>query len=291
MNAAARRAGGRRLARVGLVTGTLVLVWVALSLLLPDDTAFAHANLARASPAPNSVLDEAPSRVAIWFTEPVEPSLSEIQVLDPQGSRVDDGDSLVDANDPLAMSVGLGPVPDGTYTVAWKNVSTVDGPPSPRVFRLLRRRAYHWSVHGDAQRAAASVSLGARRAVAGACERPRDGRRPDIRPAGLQARSALQRSRAISAPSWGRAGVPLPQAYASGGWAFHRVFRSPTGPQCGRGPRGLTPGNGGLSAVVHLGGHRVGPAVALAHWTVTRLPRSPGCAPVRVHAGPLGGRG
>ena len=127
MNAAALRAGGRRAARIGLVTGALLLVWVALGLLLPSDTAFAHANLARASPAPNSVLDKAPSRVAIWFTEPIEPSLSEIQVLDAQGSRVDDGDSIVDANDPLAMSVGLGPILEGTYTVAWKNVSTVDG--------------------------------------------------------------------------------------------------------------------------------------------------------------------
>ena len=115
------------MARIGLVTGALVLVWAALGLLLPSDTAFAHANLAKASPAPNSVLDEAPSRVAIWFTEPIEPSLSEIQVLDAEGSRVDDGDSLVDTNDPLAMSVGLGPIAEGTYTVAWKNVSTVDG--------------------------------------------------------------------------------------------------------------------------------------------------------------------
>ena len=112
---------------MGLIAGAVVLVWAALGLLPPGDTAFAHANLARASPAPNSVLDEAPSRVAIWFTEPIEPSLSEIQVLDAQGSRVDDGDSLVDTNDPLAMSVGLTPVPEGTYTVAWRNVSTVDG--------------------------------------------------------------------------------------------------------------------------------------------------------------------
>ena len=127
MNATVRRAGGSQAARIGLIAGAVVLVWVALGLLLPADTAFAHANLARASPAPNSVLDEAPSCVAIWFTEPIEPSLSEIQVLDAQGSRVDDGDNLVDTNDPLAMSVGLTPVPEGTYTVAWKNVSTVDG--------------------------------------------------------------------------------------------------------------------------------------------------------------------
>ena len=66
LSQAARRAGGRRVARIGLVTGALVLVWAALGLLPHGETAFAHANLARASPAPNSVLDKAPSRVAIW---------------------------------------------------------------------------------------------------------------------------------------------------------------------------------------------------------------------------------
>ena len=87
----------------------------------------AHANLVEASPAPNSTLDAAPSQVIIWFTEPIEPRLSEIRVLDAQGTRVDDGSPQFDANDPTVMSVGMTPVPDGTYTVAWKNVSTVDG--------------------------------------------------------------------------------------------------------------------------------------------------------------------
>ena len=89
--------------------------------------AAAHANLASAEPAPGSVLDAAPTRVAAWFTEPIEPGLSEIRVLDASGARVDDGTSVVDRNDPTAMSVGLAPIPEGTYTVAWKNVSTVDG--------------------------------------------------------------------------------------------------------------------------------------------------------------------
>ena len=48
-------------------------------------------------------------------------------MLDAAGKQVDEGDSVVDDLNPLAMSVGLGDVPDGTYTVAWKNVSTVDG--------------------------------------------------------------------------------------------------------------------------------------------------------------------
>ena len=105
----------------------LVIAGVLLVLLWLPPAALAHANLAKAAPSPNSVLDEAPERVVIWFTEPIEPNLSEIRVLDSLGARVDDGASFVDPNDATAMSVGLGPIPDGTYTVAWKNVSTVDG--------------------------------------------------------------------------------------------------------------------------------------------------------------------
>ena len=89
--------------------------------------ASAHANLVSAQPAPNSELDEAPERVIIWFTEPLEPSLSSIQVLDTEGKRVDQDNAIVDDLNPLVMSVDLGELSDGTYTVAWTNVSTVDG--------------------------------------------------------------------------------------------------------------------------------------------------------------------
>ena len=100
---------------------------LALSLILQGQVVLAHANLDRAQPAPNSTLDEAPDRVVIWFTEPLEPAFSEIQVLDSAGARVDNGDSAVDRSDPTVMSVSLGTLADGTYTVGWKNVSTVDG--------------------------------------------------------------------------------------------------------------------------------------------------------------------
>ncbi len=92
------------------------------------DSASAHANLADAEPAPNSVLDTPPSKITIRFTEPLEPSFSAIEVLDSQGSRVDNDDSAVDPRDPTVMYVTVQEdAPDGTYTVAWRNLSTVDG--------------------------------------------------------------------------------------------------------------------------------------------------------------------
>ena len=80
----------------------LAFVFAVLILSRPD-TASAHANLADADPAPNSVLETGPSKITIWFTEPLEPSFSAIEVLDSQGSRVDNDDSAVDPNDPTVM--------------------------------------------------------------------------------------------------------------------------------------------------------------------------------------------
>ena len=105
----------------------LFLVLAALVVFRPN-FASAHANLADADPAPNSILESAPSKVTIWFTEPLVSSLSSIEVLDSQGSRVDNDDSTVNPSDPTVMYVTLrDDLPNGTYTVAWRSLSTVDG--------------------------------------------------------------------------------------------------------------------------------------------------------------------
>ena len=113
--------------QAGILAALLMLLGVLGWWLLFPTLAAAHANLASSDPPANSELETAPGRIIIWFTEPIEPDLSEIRVLDASGKQVDLGDSVVDDLNPLAMSVGLSDVPDGTYTVAWKNVSTVDG--------------------------------------------------------------------------------------------------------------------------------------------------------------------
>lgn len=105
----------------------VLLLTLALLLLAQARPAQAHAAFLRSDPAPNSVLPEHTHQVTIWFSEPLEPDFSEIQVLNTQGQQVDSGNSQVLPNDPMAMSVSLPTLPDGTYTVVWRNVSTVDG--------------------------------------------------------------------------------------------------------------------------------------------------------------------
>ena len=103
-----------------------IVLLLALFALTPA-RASAHANLAESDPTANSVLDSPPERIVIRFTEPLEPALSEIRVLDSQGQQIDLGDSALDPDDPTVMSVSVGTLGNGSYTVAWRNVSTVDG--------------------------------------------------------------------------------------------------------------------------------------------------------------------
>jgi copper transport protein len=91
------------------------------------ETADAHANQINSSPAPKSEHETSPDRVIIWFSEPIEKSFSVVTVLNSAAERVDLDDSARDSSEPTAISVGLPALENGTYTVVWKNLSSVDG--------------------------------------------------------------------------------------------------------------------------------------------------------------------
>ena len=107
-------------------TVVLALI-VCLATILVEQPASAHANLLKASPEPSEALDGPPERVIIWFTETIEPAFSTITVLDARGADITEGETTFDATEPTAMWVPLAQIETGTYTVVWKNVSSVDG--------------------------------------------------------------------------------------------------------------------------------------------------------------------
>ncbi len=116
--------------RLRRAPGLLLVLAAALAsaVVLADvDELEAHANVARADPPVNARVDFRPQRVTIWFTEPIAPEFSSIEVLDQSGARVDLGDSASSTADPTQLSVTLDVIEPGAYTVAWRNVSTVDG--------------------------------------------------------------------------------------------------------------------------------------------------------------------
>ena len=105
----------------------MLMSLVATSPLVLAEHVWAHANLLRAVPEPSAVLQQSPAHVTLWFSERIAPDFSTIQVLDAQGRRMDNDDNAVAQEDATALTVTLRSVPHGLYTVAWKNVSMIDG--------------------------------------------------------------------------------------------------------------------------------------------------------------------
>jgi len=109
--------------RTAAVAAVLAVLW----LLAAAGPAGAHALLRDSDPAAGASLERAPRRVVLSFTERPEPGLSTIQVLDTGGQAVQQGAAVAVQGEPQQLAVGLGDLPDGTYTVSWRAVSRDDG--------------------------------------------------------------------------------------------------------------------------------------------------------------------
>src|SRR5579863_6706404 len=92
---------------------SILIVWA-------NTSAFAHAQLRRATPTAGGSVSAAPPEVVLNFSEQLEASFSSIVVRDSVGKRVDKADARVDPGDHTSMRVTLQPVPKGTYIVVWR---------------------------------------------------------------------------------------------------------------------------------------------------------------------------
>ena len=121
---AQRRSRGRR---ARMVAGFALAALLALHLAGGAAPAEAHANLVRSEPPANAVVPEAPAVVQLWFSEEPEPRFSEIAIFTTARQRVPAGALQVAPEDRKSLLVKLDTLPPGTYTVAWKALSAVDG--------------------------------------------------------------------------------------------------------------------------------------------------------------------
>src|SRR5512133_654828 len=113
-----------------------IAIVLAAAGLMVVQPVWAHASLLRSVPPANAVLAQAPATIQLWFTETPESTESSIDVLDSTGKGITTAHSVVDPSDPTSMSVEPGPMPDGVYTIAWRNVSRDDGHPLSGSFAI-----------------------------------------------------------------------------------------------------------------------------------------------------------
>ncbi|KES05315.1 membrane protein [Streptomyces toyocaensis] len=108
---------------------TLVLLFLAVTgaLLAGAAPASAHAALTGSDPGRGAVVDTAPTRVSLTFSEQVAVGEDAVRVLDPKGKRVDKGDPANPSGTTYTVGL-LSGLPDGTYTVAYQVVSADSHP-------------------------------------------------------------------------------------------------------------------------------------------------------------------
>jgi copper transport protein len=101
--------------------------FVAVGLLLVSPAAHAHALLRSSDPAGGAQLAKSPSAVVLSFTEDPDPTLSIVHVIDQNGNNVEKGKAHAVPGHADELTVDLGSLPNGVYTVNWRTVSRVDG--------------------------------------------------------------------------------------------------------------------------------------------------------------------
>jgi len=84
---------------------------------------YAHAFVDRTEPAVGSKVKQMPSKVRVWFTEPIEPASSSIKVFDATGKQIDKKDVHADTKNKAVLQVSLLSLTPGTYKVIWRVVS------------------------------------------------------------------------------------------------------------------------------------------------------------------------
>ncbi|TAM55854.1 MAG: copper resistance protein CopC [Paraburkholderia sp.] len=95
----------------------------AALLLTAAQLAHAHAYPTHQTPLAGATVNASQREVVIDFDDRLEPAFSAIAVTDSHGKSITDGKAVVDAANKKRMSVALGELMPGVYTVAWTAVS------------------------------------------------------------------------------------------------------------------------------------------------------------------------
>ena len=104
----------------------IVAAWITVGALASNGLS-AHAGLLLSDPLDGATLAESPEAIRLVFSEPAEPSLSDLRITDVRGNSIQVGRPGRVPDDPRALTVRVTRLDRGVYIVNWRIVSAVDG--------------------------------------------------------------------------------------------------------------------------------------------------------------------
>jgi len=110
------------------ITFTIFIICLILIILPSVPKSYGHAFVIKSSPSPSQSLSTPPSKLDVYFSEPVDIRYSKLTVIDSNGKEIGNKDIHTINNDPASLSITLpSGLKDGVYTVSTKVLSQVDG--------------------------------------------------------------------------------------------------------------------------------------------------------------------
>ncbi len=103
---------------------TITLAAAAAFALGAAPSAFAHAHLVSATPAPGATVKAAPSTLQLTFDDEVEPQFTTVTVTGPKGERVAAGKVQADPQNGKRVSFAVPQLAPGRYSVTWHATDT-----------------------------------------------------------------------------------------------------------------------------------------------------------------------
>jgi methionine-rich copper-binding protein CopC len=99
--------------------------WILFGLViaLGAGEASAHAFLDHAVPPVGATVTPSPTTLQLFFSEPIEPLFSTVEIATATGSRIMTGAAAIDPRNPAALVLALPPLAPGRYRVTWHIVS------------------------------------------------------------------------------------------------------------------------------------------------------------------------
>ncbi len=107
----------------------MIIVAIASIIIIPNiPNSYAHAFVTKSDPEASQSLVTPPSKVDVYFSDPVDIRYSEIKVLDSDGKQIQENDQHYISGDQSSLSVSLPPnLPNGIYTISTKVLDQTDG--------------------------------------------------------------------------------------------------------------------------------------------------------------------
>src|SRR6185312_15569213 len=108
----------------------IIIVLVITSVIaIPNiPNSYAHAIVEKSTPSESQSLSTSPTKVDVYFSDPVDIRFSQVKVLDSDGKQIQENDLHYIEGDQKTLSVSLPPnLKNGIYTVATKVLDQTDG--------------------------------------------------------------------------------------------------------------------------------------------------------------------